>query len=114
VYSIPVLAAQARNGCTDVHTGQYSLLQVAKGLVQLYTQCLEGDFSTIKRLSGITSGAQKSAGFAVCCLMQAMPLERTISEFLVIDAEVEVKHFHDFVLGFHDSTAPLVFYAFPM
>lgn len=40
-------------------------MQVAKALVDLYKQCLAGDFSLIQRLSGVASGAQQSAGFAV-------------------------------------------------
>ena len=40
-------------------------LQVSKSLVDLYKQCLAGDFSLIQRLSSMASGAQQSAGFAV-------------------------------------------------
>lgn len=40
-------------------------MQVAKSLVDLYKQCLAGDFSLIQRLSAVASGAHQSAGFAV-------------------------------------------------
>lgn len=43
----------------------HDCMQVAKSLVDLYKQCLAGDFSLIQRLSAVASGAHQSAGFAV-------------------------------------------------
>eukprot|EP00892_Ulva_mutabilis_P012337 jgi/Ulvmu1/9476/UM052_0045.1 len=49
----------------NVQAEDGSPLQVSKALVDLYKQCLAGDFSLIQRLSAVASGAQQSAGFAV-------------------------------------------------